>query len=190
MSPDIILASSSLTRKMLMDRLQIPYRIFVPEIDETPHPDESGAETTLRLAESKARAVAACFPQAVVLGADQLVWSGGKSWGKPGNRAEAIAQLRSFSGQSLELLTAVSLIRNDEIQSRLIRVHVRIRRINDRQIERYVDRDQPFDCAGSIRIESLGITLCERIESSDPTAILGLPLISVTDLLHQAGVSL
>lgn len=189
-SRSIILASSSRYRKLLLERLGLPFEVAVPDVDETALAGEAPADTALRLAAAKAAAVAARFPAAVVIGSDQVAVAAGRMLGKPGTAANARQQLTACSGQRVEFLTAVSLqcAASGLDYRRLVPTVAVFRPLSAAEIERYVARDQPLDCAGSIRTEAAGIGLLSALESSDPTAVVGLPLIAVAEGLREAGV--
>lgn len=185
----LILASSSPYRAALLGRLGLDFTVVSPEIDESPQPSEPPQDLALRLAIDKARAVAADQPGAVVIGSDQVAACGNLLLGKPGNRERALAQLESMSGREVIFHTALAVCRDDRIVSGLTPTRVRLRRLERARLERYVDHDQPFDCAGAIRSEALGISLAQTIESDDPTALVGLPLIRLVELLDHFGFS-
>jgi septum formation protein len=188
--PALILGSTSRYRRELLERLRIPFTVVSPEVDETPLPGEAPAVLALRLALAKARAVAALHPQAVVIGADQVADLDGEPIGKPGNHERAVAQLRRLSGRSVVFQTAMAVLRSDtgfEV-ALLAPVRVRFRQLGDAEIERYLRLEQPYDCAGSAKSETVGIALLSSIESDDPTALVGLPLIRAAELLRQAGL--
>lgn len=186
----LILASSSVYRRELLSRLQLPYICISPDVDETPLTGESPGMTAERLAHAKAVAVAAANPGALVIGSDQVAELHGQPLGKPGNHERAVRQLHQLSGQHVIFHTAVCLIDASSGQHQLRNVpsSVQFRKLSDAQIERYLQREQPYDCAGSAKVESLGIALVERIESGDPTALIGLPLIALVSMLKQEGV--
>lgn len=188
----LILASSSKYRKILLNRLGIPFECQSPEIDESPLEFESPYELVGRLAREKAASIAREHPHAVVIGSDQLAVSNGHIIGKPGNHAAAFKQLASFSGQVVEFLTAVSVQKTDNDFSELHVDTTRVcfRTLEDAEIDRYLEKEKPFDCAGAFKAESLGIVLFERILSEDPTAIIGLPLIHTAAMLRRAGLAL
>ncbi len=189
MSRKLILASSSPYRKQLLARLSVPFTALAPAVDERARDREEPAPLSLRLAHAKALAVARREPQAVVVGSDQCAALGGRIVGKPGCRERAAAQLRAASGHGLDFYTAVRVLVPGErrVLEHVDHTRVWFRTLDDGEIERYLDRDRPFDCAGAFRVESLGIGLFSRIESQDPTALIGLPLIALADLLRQAG---
>lgn len=187
MNGRLVLASTSPYRRELLARLRLPFDVARPDVDETPLPGESPSDLALRLAAAKARAIAATTPDACVIGSDQVADFDGAALGKPGGRDAAIAQLAAMSGRSVAFRTAVALARGGRVATALDTTVVRFRRLRDDDIARYVDAEQPFDCAGSFRSEGLGISLFEAIESRDPTALVGLPLIATLQLLREAG---
>jgi septum formation protein len=188
----LILASSSPYRKALLARLGLPFEVCSPEIDEGPRPDEPPAELAARLAREKAASVACRFPQAVVIGSDQVAVHRGRIIGKPGTPEQACRQLERFSGDSVEFLTAISVqcLESGLRYEATIGTEVAFRPLNGAEIRRYVAVDQPTDCAGAFRSEAAGPTLLRGMHSSDPTAIIGLPLIAVSAALRQAGYAL
>lgn len=186
--PPLILASSSRYRAELLGRLQIPFTTEASAVDETPLPYETPASLAQRLALAKAQTVAQKHPEAVVLGSDQVATFDGRPLGKPGSREGAIAQLQAQSGRSVDFLTAVVLLRpGAEPMTHMDRTVVCFRKLDKTEIERYVDAEPAYDCAGSFKCEGLGITLLSSIETDDPTALVGLPLIAVRWLLAEAG---
>lgn len=186
----LILASTSRYRRELLERLRLPFQVMSPEVDETPQPGERPAMLAQRLALEKARAVAARHPDAVVIGSDQVADLDGTPIGKPGNHERAVAQLRSMSGRSVVFQTAVAVVceARSYAGTALVPVTVRFRALADADIERYLRTEQPYDCAGSAKSETLGIALLEAIESNDPSALVGLPLIRTCALLREAGI--
>lgn len=186
----LILASTSPYRRELLERLRLPFTLARPETDETPLPGESPAMLAQRLACAKAAVIAARFPGAWVIGSDQVAETGGLLLGKPGNRGTAIAQLTAMAGRETRFHTAVCVQRDERILVALDTTTVCFRSLSTEEIERYVDAEQPYDCAGSFKAEGLGITLFEAIDSSDPTALIGLPLIALSRLLREAGYRL
>lgn len=186
----LVLASTSRYRKSLLERLGLPFECADPAVDERALPGEAPAATAQRLAEAKARAVAARFPQAMVIGSDQVASCEGALLEKPGNHANAVRQLTAMSGRTASFDTAVALCDSagGTLRSTVVPCQVRFRRLTAAQIEDYLRREQPYDCAGSAKAEGLGIALIERIECDDPTALVGLPLIALTRLLQQAGM--
>ena len=189
-APPLILASTSRYRRELLQRLRMPFDVVAPQVDETPQPGETPAALALRLALAKARAVAGRRPDAVVIGSDQVADLHGEPIGKPGNHERATAQLRRLSGQRVVFQTAVSVVRADTgFESTLLApVTVQFRTLGDAEIERYLRLEEPYDCAGSAKCETLGIALLDAIDSDDPTALVGLPLIRTSRLLREAGI--
>lgn len=170
--------------------MRLPFDVARPEVDEAARPGESPAALAVRLAQEKAVAVAAHAGVAWVIGADQVADCNGHALGKPGSREAAIAQLTAMRGQDVQFHTAVCLAHADGRRSAALDLtRVQFRHCSDIEISRYVDAEQPFDCAGSFKSEGLGIALFERIDSSDPTALIGLPLIATCALLREAGFS-
>jgi len=186
----LILASTSRYRRALLERLGIPFAVEAPDVDEASLPGESPRATALRLAEAKARAVAARHPNALVLGSDQVLDLDGVAVSKPADRADAKRQLLAASGRTLVFHTAVALVdaASGRADVRCIDVASAFRRLDGHDIDRYLEREQPFDCAGSVKSEGFGIALFERITSDDPTALIGLPLITVVAMLHAEGL--
>ena len=168
----------------------LPFTVVVPEIDETPRPDERPAETAVRLAEAKARAVAPGHPDALIIGSDQVAEFRGEPVGKPRDPAHALELLQAMRGHTVIFHTAVALLnaRSGECRNALVDVVSSFRHVDDAALEAYLNREQPFDCAGSVKSEGLGIALFTRIASDDPTALIGLPLIRLIDLLAAEGV--
>lgn len=188
---EIVLASSSSYRKALMARLGLDCGIISPDIDETALFGESPVATATRLAQAKARKVAAAKPAALIIGSDQVALLDEAVLGKPGSHAAAVRQLRAMSGKIAVFHTAICLYdaASEEMQCANVPTIVRMRELSDDIIERYLRRDQPYDCAGSAKIEALGIALVEKVESDDPTALIGLPLITLVTMLRRAGVT-
>lgn len=189
MHPQIILASSSRYRRELLDRLGLPYETLSPDVDESPLAGETPREAALRLARLKAHAVARLRPGYVVIGSDQTADLGGRRIGKPGTRERAIEQLLAMQGAETVFTTALCVLDaagREHVAESLTRV--RMRPLPRRTIEAYVDREQPWDCAGSAKIERLGIALMESVSSDDPTGLIGLPLMKLTTLLAEAGI--
>lgn len=189
-APRLILGSTSRYRRDLLERLRWPFEVVSPGVDETPRPDETPAALARRLALAKARAVSALHPDAVVIGSDQVADLDGRAIGKPGTHERAVGQLHAMSGRSVVFQTAVAVVREATgfVGEVLVPVTVRFRRLGDAEIEHYLRTEQPYDCAGSARSESLGIALLDAIESDDPTALVGLPLIRTAALLRAAGI--
>jgi septum formation protein len=192
MQRQVILASTSRYRRELLARLRLPFDVQAPEVDETPLPDEAPRALAERLALEKANAVARRFPQAVVIGSDQVADLAGEPLGKPGDHARATAQLRRMRGQTLVFQTAVAVVCHASgfAARDLAPVRVVFRDLEDAAIEHYLRAEQPYDCAGSAKSEGLGIALLEAIDSDDPTALVGLPLIRTARMLRAAGVEL
>ncbi|MGN6513961.1 MAG: Maf family protein [Lysobacteraceae bacterium] len=190
MSARLVLASTSRYRRELLERLRLPFEVARPEVDETPLPDESPAALARRLAGAKAAAVAG-GTDAWVIGSDQVACLDGRPLGKPGSVEAAVAQLRGMSGRAVEFLTAVCVAhRSGHAFHALDTTTVRFRSLDADAIARYVAAEQPLDCAGSFKSEGLGIALFDAIETVDPTALVGLPLIATARLLRQAGFTL
>lgn len=188
----LILGSTSRYRRELLERLRLPFETVAPDVDETPLSGETPEALARRLALSKARAVACRFPGAVVIGADQVADLDGQPLGKPGDHANAVAQLRAMRGRAVVFHTALAVVcgATGFEAAALAPVRVRLRPLSDAEIEAYLIAEQPYDCAGSAKAEGLGIALLESIESDDPTALIGLPLIRTATLLRQAGLPL
>ncbi len=189
--PRLILASTSVYRRELLARLRLPFEVARPEVDETPQPGESPTALVQRLAHAKAVAVAVGAPDAWVIGSDQVADLDGVALGKPGDRAGAVAQLTAMCGRAVAFRTAVAIAGpGGRVLHALDTTSVRLRELSRDEISRYVDAEQSFDCAGSFKAEGLGISLFAAIESHDPTALIGLPLIATAGLLRQAGFAL
>ncbi len=188
--PGLVLASTSRYRRELLERLRLPFNVDAPDIDETVAPGEPPSAAARRLAESKARIVAARHPGALVIASDQIAELDGRLLGKPGSHEAAVAQLRAMRGNTLHFHTAVSLLNGatGRVQTRLVSTEVRIRPLSDAQIEAYLRADRPYDCAGAAKAESLGIAVMESLRGDDPTALIGLPLIALTAMLAEEGV--
>ena len=188
----LVLASTSRYRRMLLERLALPFEAVAPDADETPLSGEAPAATAFRLAAAKARSVAKACPRSLIIGSDQVADCQGQSIGKPGNHENAVAQLHALSGQTVVFHTGLALLdaATGACQTALVDVRSTFRRLTSEEIESYLRRERPYDCAGSVRSEALGIALFERIESDDPTALIGLPLIALARLLREEGVTL
>lgn len=186
----IILGSTSRYRRELLERLRVPFDTERPNVDETPLPGEAPATLARRLALAKAREVSQRFPEAVVIGSDQVADLGGEPLGKPGTHDRAIAQLRRMRGQTVVFQTAVAVVcaATGFEQLDLAAVNVVFRDLDDQEIERYLRTEEPYDCAGSAKSEGLGIALLSRIDNDDPSALVGLPLIRTCHMLRAAGV--
>jgi septum formation protein len=192
--PRLILASSSKYRRELLERLRLPFEVLVPNIDETPLPDEAPEQTAMRLAQEKAIAIAQKSPDALVIGSDQVATLDGIQIGKPGTHENAMKQLRQMRGRRVVFHTALCLCDGrlgaprDAIQVENVQTFVTFRDLPDEELDAYLRIEQPYDCAGSAKNEALGIAILEKIESSDPTALTGLPLIALCSMLRRSGV--
>ncbi|MDS4012858.1 MAG: Maf family nucleotide pyrophosphatase [Candidatus Accumulibacter sp.] len=188
----LVLASTSPYRRELLGRLGLPFVTANPKVDETPLVGEKPAATALRLAEAKARAVTGDHPSALIIGSDQVACLDGRIFGKPGTHPAAVDQLRALRGRSVSFITAVCLLDapTGRVQTRSVPTRVTFRGLTDEEIERYLEREQPYNCAGSAKSEGLGIVLLERIEGDDPNALIGLPLIALCTLLRNEHVSI
>jgi len=185
----LVLASTSAYRRGLLERLGLPFDCAAPGVEESPRDGEAPADTARRLAQAKAAAVAARFPDALIIGSDQVASLGALRLEKPGNHANAVRQLQALSSQTAQFDTAVCVLdaAQGTARSRLVPCRVTFRPLSAAMIEAYLQREQPYDCAGSAKSEGLGIALIARIETDDPTALIGLPLIALTELLAAAG---
>ncbi|MCW1965344.1 Maf family nucleotide pyrophosphatase [Polynucleobacter sp.] len=186
-NPLLILASTSVYRQELLKRLRIPFNVISPKVDETPLAGESTLDLALRLAHAKAHAVATQFPDAWVIGSDQVADLCGAAIGKPGNFDRALAQLQLMRGQTVTFHTALCLMKGASQTTVCVPTEVTFRKLPDDVLENYLHTEEPYDCAGSAKSEGLGISLLEAIKSDDPTALIGLPLIALTGLLRDAG---
>ena len=188
----LILASSSIYRQQLLQRLRLPFTAVSPDIDESPLSGELPPQTALRLAEQKARALAQRFPDALIIGSDQVAVLHGQAVSKPGNHDNAVKQLTAASGNAVLFHTALCLLDSgtNNIQSKIVSIEVKFRTLSPAQIERYLLAEMPYDCAGSAKSEGLGIALIEYIRSDDPNSLIGLPLIELTTMLIAAGISI
>jgi len=188
--PRLILASTSRYRRELLQRLRLPFDVVSPRVDESARPGEVPAALALRLALAKAQAVAAQHRETLVIGSDQVADFNGAAIGKPGTHERAVEQLRAMSGHAVVFQTAVAVVCASRALAlaRLVPVTVRFRRLSDAEIEAYLRAEQPYDCAGSAKSEALGIALVEAIDSDDPSALVGLPLIATCALLREAGL--
>ena len=188
--PTLILASTSRYRRELLERLRLPFDVHAPDVDEAPLTGEAPVALAQRLALAKARAVSAAHPDAIVIGSDQVADLDGTPIGKPGTHERAVAQLRAMRGRSIVFQTAVAVVRPSTgyVGTALAPVTVRFRNLSDTEIEHYLRTEQPYDCAGSAKCETLGIALLDAIDSDDPTALVGLPLIRTCALLRAAGL--
>ncbi len=192
-NPRLILASSSAYRRSLLARLGLTFEVIVPDVDESALPGEAPEATALRLARAKASAVAVLAPGSVVIGSDQVATLDGKQIGKPGNHAAALAQLQTMRGRRVTFHTALCLwdgrapALTGSCQLDNVATQVHFRDLPDAELDAYLRIEQPYDCAGSAKNEGLGIAILEQIDSSDPTALTGLPLIALTGMLRRAG---
>ncbi len=186
----LLLASCSPYRRELLARLRIPFDCASPDIDETPSANESPQDYVARLAYEKARALAAQYPQHWIIGSDQTCVLNNQICGKPGNHDNAVAQLQRANGQRVSFYTGLCLLNSDrgEYYSLTEPFHVHFRNLSDAEIERYVALEQPYDCAGSFKVEGLGINLFEKLEGRDANSLIGLPLIGLLDLMRKAGL--
>jgi MAF protein len=191
MTAEVTLASTSPFRRELLERLGIPFVTAAPDVDETPQANETPAALVRRLSEDKARAIAASH-QGLIIGSDQVATTGNNILGKPGTHKRAFEQLQGLSGKRVTFQTGLCLLNTGtgEAQLDVIPFIVKFRQLGDDRIERYLQQEQPYNCAGSFKSEGLGITLFEYMEGTDPTALIGLPLIRLTDMLARAGVVL
>ena len=190
--PELVLASSSPFRRQLLTQLQVPFKVVIPDIDETPRAQEEPQVLVERLAIEKAQVVGVNLSDALIIGSDQVASYGGKIVGKPGDRATAIDQLLGASGQTVRLYTGVALLNSNSgvIRSRVIPYEVVFRDITLAMIEGYLEREEPYGCCGSLQADGLGVALLARISGDDPSALIGLPLITVIDLLAQENYSI
>ena len=184
----LVLASASRYRKALLERLGLRFRVFSPDVDEAPLDGESPAETARRLSLLKARAAA--HRGELIIGADHVASCAGRRYGKPGNRRNAVQQLRELSGNTADFHTAVCLLnaKNGEFETRVVLCRVTFRTLDERTIQAYVKKEKPYDCAGAAKAEGLGIALIARMETEDPTSLIGLPLIALSEMLERAGM--
>jgi len=188
----LILGSTSRYRRELLERLRIPFDVVSPDVEETPLAGEAPHALATRLALAKAKAVAALYPHAVVIGSDQVADLHGEPLGKPGNHERAVGQLQRMRGQTVVFQTAVSVVCVDSQfeKTELAQIKVRFRDLSNAEIEAYLRAEEPYDCAGSAKSEGLGIALLDAIENDDPTALIGLPMIRTARLLREAGIDL
>ena len=189
-SQSLVLASTSIYRSELLSTLQIPFQTAAPDVDETPLFGESAEQTSWRLAQVKAQVVAKRFPDALIIGSDQVALLDGQQIGKPLNHDNAVRQLRAMRGKTVTFYTAVSLLNaaSGELQTDVAITQVGFRNVSDDEIERYLTKEQPYHCAGSAKSEGLGIALISRIQGDDPNALIGLPLILLVGMLEKQGV--
>jgi septum formation protein len=186
----LVLASTSKYRKALLERLGLAFEVAAPGVDEQALPGEAPGDTALRLSLLKARSLEQRFPDALIIGSDQVAALGSERLDKPGNHEKALRQLRRLSGRAADFHTAVTLLdaRNGKSDSKVVACRVAFRTLDDARIEAYLRREQPYDCAGSAKAEGLGIALIARMETEDPTSLIGLPLIALTAMLERAGL--
>jgi septum formation protein len=184
----LVLASGSRYRKALLERLRLPFETFSPDVDETPLRGESPADTALRLSLLKAKA--GSQRGELIIGSDQVASCSGRRYGKPGDHENAARELRELSGKAVDFHTAVTLLdtRTDRHESRLVPCRVVFRALDERRIQAYLEREQPYDCSASAKAEGLGIALIERIDTEDPSSLIGLPLIALSQMLERAGL--
>ena len=187
----LVLASTSPYRRELLSRLGLPFSVASPDTDESPRPGEAAETLALRLAEAKARAVAPAYPQALIIGSDQVAIANGKIYGKPGTHERAVAQLQELSGQSVNFYTALCLYdsRNGSRQICGVPTQVKFRSLSNSEIENYLAREPAYNCAGSAKSEGLGIALLDSLSGDDPNALVGLPLIALCAMLRQVGMN-
>jgi len=189
-SQPLVLASTSIYRSQLLSTLQIPFQTAAPDVDETPLPGESAEQTSWRLSRIKAQVVAKRFPDALIIGSDQVALLDGQQIGKPLNHDNAVLQLRAMRGKTVDFYTALTLLNaaSGEMQTDVAITKVSFRSLSDDQIERYLKKEQPYHCAGSAKSEGLGIALISSIRGDDPNALIGLPLILLASMLEKQGV--
>ena len=189
-SQPLVLASTSIYRSQLLSTLQIPFQTTAPDVDETPLPGESAEQTSWRLSQTKAQAAAARFPNALIIGSDQVALLDGQQIGKPLSHDNAVRQLSAMRGKTVTFYTALSLLNaaSGEMQTDVAITNVGFRDLSDDEIERYLKKEQPYHCAGSAKSEGLGIALISRIQGDDPNALIGLPLILLVAMLEKQGV--
>ena len=188
----LVLASTSIYRSELLKRLQLPFETAAPNVDETPLPDESAQATSVRLAQEKARAVAASYPDALIIGSDQVALLEGAQLGKPLTHDNAVRQLRAMRGKTTCFYTALTLLnsKTGQLQTEVAENYVTLRDLSDAEIEGYLRKEQPYNCAGSAKSEGLGIALMSKMTGDDPNALVGLPLILLTGMLRRENVRL
>jgi MAF protein len=186
----LVLASTSPYRKELLERLCLPFKTARPDVDERALPGETARQLVERLAEAKARAVAMQFEAAAIIGSDQVAVLDDQIIGKPGTHANAVRQLRQAAGRQVNFLTSLCVLdnRDDSVQVDVVPFRVTFRSLSDAEIQRYLEKEQPYNCAGAFRSEGLGVTLFEKMTGDDPTALVGLPLIRLCGMLRNIGV--
>ena len=189
--PTLILASTSPFRRQLLSRLGLPFETADPAVDETPLPGEAPEASAMRLSEAKARAVATAFPDALIIGSDQVACLDGQVFGKPGNHENAMRQLQTMRGRRVNFFTGLCLLdaKSGRVHLRGVPTLVTFRDLSDDEIENYLRKEQPYNCAGSAKSEGLGIALIARIDGGDPNALIGLPLIALCDVLRIENIS-
>ena len=189
-SQPLVLASTSIYRRELLERLQIPFQTAAPDVDETPLSGEPAKQTSWRLSREKALAVAIHYPDALIIGSDQVALLDGQQMGKPLTHDNAVRQLRAMRGKTVTFYTALTLLnaRSGEMQTEVAENRVSFRELSDEEIESYLLKEQPYHCAGSAKSEGLGIALISRMEGDDPNALIGLPLILLVGMLKMQGV--
>ena len=190
-SQPLVLASTSTYRSELLSTLQIPFRVAAPNVDETPLPGEDAKQTATRLSQLKAQAVVKVYPDALIIGSDQVALLGGRQMGKPLTHDNAARQLRAMRGKTVSFYTALTLLNATDgaMQTDLVETRVSFRQFSDEEIERYLNKEQPYHCAGSAKSEGLGIALISQIKGDDPNALIGLPLIKLVSMLKKQGVN-
>ena len=190
-SQPLVLASTSIYRSQLLSTLQIPFQTAAPHVDETPLPEEDSRQTSIRLSQLKAQAVTQLHPNALIIGSDQVALLHGQQLGKPLTHDNAVRQLRAMQGKTVIFHTALTLLNaiNGSMQTELSETRVSFRPLSDDEIERYLNKEKPYNCAGSAKTEGLGIALISRIEGEDPNALIGLPLINLVTMLKKQNVS-
>jgi septum formation protein len=188
----LVLASSSVYRSELLKRLQLPFEVMAPNVDETPLPNESARTTSVRLAEQKAQAALGKYPDALIIGSDQVALLEGRQIGKPITHDNAVKQLRAMRGKTTHFYTALALLNGNtgNIQTGVAENFVTLRDLSDAEIEGYLQKEQPYHCAGSAKTEGLGIALISKITGDDPNALIGLPLILLSQMLRRENVPL
>lgn len=189
--PALVLASTSVYRRALLQRLGLPFEVAAPQVDESPHVNESPEQLVARLAETKAKAVAPQFSNALIIGSDQVAVVDGHIIGKPLTHEKAFAQLRRESGKRISFITGLCVYNSTSRRAQIdvVPFHVRMRHLSDTQIQHYLEKEKPYDCAGSFKSEGLGIALFDGLEGDDPNALIGLPLIRLTRMLENEGLS-
>jgi septum formation protein len=188
----LVLASTSIYRSELLKRLQLPFETAAPNVDETPLPNESALATSMRLAQEKARAVAGNYPNALIIGSDQVALLEGQQLGKPLTHENAVKQLRAMRGKTTHFYTALTLLnsKTGNIQTEVAENYVTLRDLSDAEIEGYLLKEQPYHCAGSAKSEGLGIALMSKMAGDDPNALIGLPMILLIEMLRRENVRL